>query len=185
MRRLIAGINIEKDSFVAANSIKILSAGRCWQGPMRIGTRIRLRLRLPNFARGAVLGFVFLSLTATGCYESGERHFPGQVRGTVTCAGAGLESASISFEGGAAGAFGGPVHGGKYQLENVAEGNYDVVIYPVNTSTPELDPNAPPYDPLSRTDIPPHYRSALTSGLKATITSGSNTFDFQLDAEPQ
>jgi hypothetical protein len=147
---------------------------------------IRPESHLPNLATSLsskLVALLPLILLAAGCGDGGERHFYSQIQGTVTCEGKGLESASISFEGGPAGTFGGPVEAGKYHFDNVAEGTYDVVIYPIIASSVKLDPKSRLAEPRRRTDIPSQYRSALTSGIKATITTGVNTFDVELEKE--
>lgn len=138
---------------------------------------------LSSFSTPFVLVFAGIILIVPGCGASGDRYFPGRIQGTVTCDSVGLENASISFEGGPSGTFGGKLEDGKYFLENVAVGTYDVVIYPIAQGQQKLDPSAPAYDPILRADIPTRYRSALTSGIKATITSGSNTLDVRLERE--
>jgi hypothetical protein len=134
-----------------------------------------------NIAKGIAAGLIVVALLFAGC-GSGERRFPGRVSGTVTFEGEGLDDASISFEGGPEGTFGGPVEGGKYELDNVAEGTYHVVIYPVNESSTPLDPKASGVQ-VSRNDIPARYRSAATSGFQITIGSGANTLDLDLGGQ--
>lgn len=135
-----------------------------------------------SIATSNVVTLFVVALLLSGCGTSGERRFPGRVSGNVTFEGEGLEDASISFEGGPEGTFGGPIQGGKYELDNVAEGTYNVVIYPVYESSMPLDPNAS-NSRNSRKDIPTRFRSAATSGFKTTIESGANTFDLELGGQ--
>lgn len=66
---------------------------------------------------------------------------------------------------------------GKYQIEAVPTGQYQVVIQgPEAPSPEEMDGGAK----IEASPIPPKYRAAETSGLSVEVGKGANQADFEL-----
>ena len=66
------------------------------------------------------------------------------------------------------------------------KGDYEVAILPLSAapgSAVPMGPASPPPKPVCH-DIPEKYRLPSTSGLKHTVTSGSNSNDFNVDMQP-
>ena len=66
---------------------------------------------------------------------------------------------------------------GKYQIEAVPTGQYQVVIQgPEAPSPEEMDEGAK----IEASSVPPKYQAAETSGLSVEIAEGKNQADFEL-----
>jgi hypothetical protein len=105
------------------------------------------------------------------------------VTGKVTHGGAAVTNATISFEGSAAGAFGGPLGpDGTFTLK-LAAGKYKVIVTPVETGMNSMTPTAPGelIEVAKRDDIPEAYRVVSTTKAEADIGAGENAFDLNLE----
>lgn len=128
-----------------------------------------------------VLGVLFLAtigLAAIGCSGS-----TGTVSGQVTYQGKPLPVGTVVFFGSGEGS---PqataiIADGKYQATDVPLGAVDITV-----STPEPrttpDPLAPAGTPqVEVIPIPKKYENKSASGLKLTVTGGSQTYDITLE----
>jgi hypothetical protein len=133
------------------------------------------------------LAFAAGAISAAGC-DGGAA----TVSGTVTLDGKPLAggqhmNGTVSFSregGGGAPAVGFIDESGHYSVKTGATsgmepGDYQVAIV-MNKITIPADPNAMP---IPTPITPAKYKSTLTSGLRAEVKPGRNTFDFQLASD--
>lgn len=128
---------------------------------------------------------------ASGCHDSGIPGPTGRVSGQVTSHGQPVTQGMVTFRNEQQGIIAG-MHlaaDGKYVLRfaggmDIPVGDYEVSIAPPEKDLPlaaeggvHLAPT--PVDEFP--EIPPRYRNASTSGLKATVVEGANAFDFELN----
>ena len=132
--------------------------------------------------RAALLAAALLALTPIGCGVSGM----GSVSGRVTYQGKPVPKGTITFvtrlpnKRNAVGAL---QADGSYQLQTeqpgdgAGVGDYVVTVYAHDEPVLDYIPAKPVKPKLL---APAKYENPDTSGLKATVTSGSNRFDFTL-----
>ena len=134
----------------------------------------------------ARLALAVAALSAAGCGSSGPQMAP--VSGTVQYQGQPLKAGTVTFaptDGERPSATGTIQPDGTYTLQTTEPGDgavvgdYRVAITDVdsNSYVTEL-PGMPPSVPKSA--IPQKYTDPNTSGLTATVESGANTKDFEL-----
>lgn len=123
----------------------------------------------------------FLMLAAIGCGDANriERQ---DVTGVVTFQGEPVPEGTITFSepstGNAASAD--LNESGEY-LASLPDGTYIVTITPPMVEAPSMNPNvAPGTAPKKVDNIPPQYRSASTTDLKATVSPEALEHDFEL-----
>lgn len=135
---------------------------------------------------------LFLSAFFTGC-GSGEPPPPanGSVSGKVMYNGAAPKNAAISFTDLKSG-IGGSANiadDGSYSIVSIPAVEYvititarpaEVVIPVQKPGDPPADVAAPPAGPAPVTNVPAKYAATSTSGLKAKVEKGVNTFNFDL-----
>jgi len=137
---------------------------------------------------GHRIGFgaaLLIGLFATGCGSGGP--VMGRVSGTVKVDGQPLPKGTVTFiptDGKSPNATG-TITDGSYTLQTTEPGDgavvgsYKVAISDVDASALNTAlPGMPA--PVSKSAIPKTYLDANTSGLTATVESGSNTKDFDL-----
>ncbi|WP_437222019.1 hypothetical protein SH661x_002593 [Planctomicrobium sp. SH661] len=118
-------------------------------------------------------------LLGAGCGSSGSRVESGKVEGTVQFGSAPLVSGTVLLlnESNGVGATA-VVEDGKFQFsEAIPVGDYKVAVGPLPAPPPHLPPL--PKDKVVK--LPKKYGKSATSGLSATIKSGENKLQFQLD----
>jgi len=155
------------------------------------------RATVRSLAATVTLG-VFL---VTGCGDSGPKRegpptYP--VSGVVTHGGAAVQGATVRFEraDGSGASTGRTDAQGKYVLatfepgDGAPAGDYRVTIVKMEggggaEAVLEEDPNYTGAEEAEEVEVknvlPEQYANAETSGLTATVTEGTNTFDFALE----
>jgi hypothetical protein len=143
------------------------------------------RILAASLGRALGLGLA-LGVFATGCGSGGPTM--GRVSGTVKVDGQPLTKGTVTFiatDGKNPNATGAIDSSGRYTLQTTEPGDGAVVgSYKVAISDVDADvmntavPGMPP--PVQKSAIAKTYLDANTSGLTATVESGSNTKDFDL-----
>lgn len=131
---------------------------------------------------------VALGIFVTGCGGGGPSM--GRVSGTVKLDGKPLTKGTVTFiatDGKNPNATGAIDSSGKYTLQTTEPGDGAVVgSYKVaisDTDTAALNTAMPGMPaPVQKSAVPKSYLDAGTSGLTATVTTGSNTKDFDLNS---
>lgn len=132
----------------------------------------------------APLSGCLLLWVLAGCGDSGSSVGSLQdasISGKVTYKGAPVTNALISFENPDISTSGGPIQDGTYSIPKLASGDFIVTVNPITPSvsmTMPADGKIP--KPPERKDVPESYRNAKTSKAKATIETGTNTFDLDM-----
>ncbi|MFO0841224.1 MAG: carboxypeptidase-like regulatory domain-containing protein [Gemmataceae bacterium] len=149
------------------------------------------------------LGLLVLPLLGLllGCGPK-NRFAPAQIRGVVKYKGEPLPGGNITFHSADKGSYSGPIEkGGTYSIQDVPEGEMAVTVETesVNPNLKVKNPGGKKGDklheermayegksgrgkmpPEAYRQIPEKYNSTKTSGLKATVTAGKQTKDFDL-----
>ena len=122
--------------------------------------------------------------TTTGCGSSpGEDKVTGSVTVTIKAGGAPVTGGFVNLANPATGEGGGGElnEAGVATIEQVTVGDYTVTVLPPQPDPVPVEPGQePPPNPDDGT-IPQQYRSESTSPLKATVTEGDNSFEFDLE----
>ena len=132
--------------------------------------------------------------TAGGCQPGANRPKTVPVTGSVTFKGAPVAGATVSFQAtdGSRSSVGITDDGGKYALttfvrgDGAVPGEYRVSIKTITQAVVESTTADGKYEPPSgpipepKNELPAKYASTEKSGLKATVSSGPNTADFDL-----
>jgi len=135
---------------------------------------------------------IFMAVTLVGC--GGAKLKTIEVSGTVTFDGAPLAGAQVNFspktEGEGLPGYGYTDASGKYKLQTMqgeadagtTPGEYLVTIlkFEPQETPPEVEGKPSVQLPPPKSLIPVRYNRAETSGLTATVSKDSTTFDFQL-----
>jgi hypothetical protein len=133
---------------------------------------------------------VIVCLIVPACGESGSTLPMGKVSGKVTYEGKPLTSGTVSFvstESGRPNANGTISSDGTYNLhtqnfgDGAALGDYNVMISSVDPKEYNTKlPGTAPREKKIKSTVPKKYDDPKTSGLKETVKSGTNTFNFDL-----
>jgi len=133
-----------------------------------------------------------LVLGVSGCKPGVNRPATAPVSGTVTLGGAPIAGATVSFQAvdGSRSSVAITDASGRYELttfvrgDGAVPGDYKVAVSKVTQDVVESAPgkNEPPVGPIPepKNELPAKYADAAKSGLKATVTSGSNAANFDL-----
>ena len=150
---------------------------------------------LPGFAflsAAAFMGLVVGSVVI-GCKPGANRPATVPVSGTVTLKGSPIAGATVSFQAvdGSRSSVAITDESGRYELttfvrgDGAVPGEYKVAVTKVTQAVVESVPGAkyePPSGPIPepKNQLPAKYADADKSGLKFTVTNGSNAADFSL-----
>ncbi|MBN2578924.1 MAG: hypothetical protein JXB10_08030 [Pirellulales bacterium] len=134
----------------------------------------------------AALGGIGLFILALGCGESLES----SITGTVTLDGKPLHIGTVTLYPVQSGplAYGSIQSDGTYKIvtggtKGLNSGEYKVGVLAIDTPVGTHQGKGPP--PLGKILTPQRYRDPETSGLKITVTSGSNRYDIALHSSAQ
>jgi hypothetical protein len=134
--------------------------------------------------RSAALGVVILCLAGCG------GPFDSKVSGKVTLDGAALSTGTVAFLPASSGppAYGRIDSAGNYVIQTGREvglpsGDYRVAVTANEPSQAARSADGGP-QPVGKALTPAWYGNKDTSGLKFTVTKGSNTIDLELNSKP-
>ena len=148
-----------------------------------------------DFRKVGLVACGLASVFLLGCGPGGPDLGPfGQVQGTVTFQGQSVTKGMITFNCPATGHVGTAEFDseGSYKMslngrEGLPLGDYVISIRPPLTAQNDVDPSKRVrnnlYDPSISRDIPMKYRYESSSGFKASVVEGENTFDFEMTPE--
>lgn len=119
------------------------------------------------------VGIVILAVGLLGCSNEKPK---GSVSGTVTFGGKPVTSGSVLFSDATTGtgATASLDTSGKYRIDSIPTGSYQVAITP----PPAPAPHERQQQAMQRVPVPPKYQNSQTSGLTATVGEGTNEASF-------